>query len=620
MLVDIPLEELKKYRSPQTKKDDFSEFWQETKAISKKQPLNVEVKNIDCIIKDIDANKVYYDGYEGSRICGYYLLPKLSGPHPVILFFHGYGGNKQNISYYLKWVLMGYAVMAIDIRGQMGESIDNKIYPAPSTAGYMTKGIFSREDYYYRGVYLDCIRAIEFLETRKEIDVNRLCVTGWSQGGGLSLAAAALNLRPKLVIAEIPYLCHYKRAVEWAEGSKNVTYLVAFASTRMMGTCAILGQAVGAGAYLCNKYRIDPREVAKLHIKELQQLLLKNDCYIIEVRNEDSKDLARTASVTGSSTQPLEIINDEEWESLEVPCAQSFIVTSKRINCISLLLESKAQSNTEIKAILWMANNLYEFVAHTKIGEAITAVKPGDKRWFEFFFNVDILPGIYWIELSCAPDLYWCYSNKSTIGAVRADLWDYLNLDKIKKISNHQSSSEKNYHQNMPIPLKERMDLSRDGWRARRGDFCFRISPNLYPYLPTNVVSGISRPTPTEVNIWISNGKIGLPQWLELDFGSTKSFNTIYLTFDTCLDHQIFERHIPEPECVRDYTLFYLREEQWVLFLQENGNYRRRRIHSFSTVTSQKIRLEILATNGTSQARIYEIRVYYEKKGSKSKK
>jgi len=142
MLIDMPLEELKKYKPLQTKKNDFVEFWQETKAISKNQPLNVEIKKIDYIIKDVDVNKVYYNGYGGSRICGYYLLPKLSGPHPVILFFHGYGGNKQNISYYLKWVLMGYAVMAIDIRGQMGESIDNKIISCPFSSRIYDKGNF----------------------------------------------------------------------------------------------------------------------------------------------------------------------------------------------------------------------------------------------------------------------------------------------------------------------------------------------------------------------------------------------------------------------------------------------------------------------------------------------
>lgn len=225
MLVDMPLEELKKYKPLQTKKDDFTKFWEETKEISKNQSLNEEIKKINYIVEDIEANKIFYDGFGGARICGYYLLPRTEKPHPIILWFHGYSDDKQKINFYLKWVLMGYAVMAIDIRGQNGESIDNKAYPAPSVIGYMTKGIFSKEDYYYRGVYMDCVRAIDFLSTRKEIDINRLCVTGASQGGGLALSTAALDLRPKLVIAEIPYLCHYERAIEWAEEAKNVTYL-----------------------------------------------------------------------------------------------------------------------------------------------------------------------------------------------------------------------------------------------------------------------------------------------------------------------------------------------------------------------------------------------------------
>jgi cephalosporin-C deacetylase len=225
MLVDMPLAELKKYKPSQTKKDDFLKFWEETKNISKGQPLNAEIIKIDYTIKDIEAYKLFYDGFGGARICGHYLVPKKNGPHPVILWLHGYGSNKGEIDFYLKWVLLGYAVMAIDVRGQNGESVDNKTYPAPSAIGYMTKGIFSKEDYYYRGVYMDCVRAIDFLATRKEIDLSRLCVTGASQGGGLALSTAALDLRPKLVIAEIPYLCHYERAIEWAEEAKNITYL-----------------------------------------------------------------------------------------------------------------------------------------------------------------------------------------------------------------------------------------------------------------------------------------------------------------------------------------------------------------------------------------------------------
>ena len=225
MLVDFSLDELKKYKPSQNKEKDFDEFWNLTKNISKRESLNEEIHKIDGIVNEINAFKVFYDGFGGARICGYYLLPKSKGPFPVLLWFHGYGDNKQNIMYYLKWVLLGYAVFAIDVRGQLGESIDNKIYPAPSAVGFMTKGIFDKNDYYYRGVYMDCVRAIDFLEKQEIIDIKRLCITGCSQGGGLALAASALGQRAKLTISEIPYLCHFRRAVEWTEEFKNITYL-----------------------------------------------------------------------------------------------------------------------------------------------------------------------------------------------------------------------------------------------------------------------------------------------------------------------------------------------------------------------------------------------------------
>jgi len=224
-LVDMPLEELKEYRPALTKKDDFDDFWKETRAISDSEPLNNKMQKLDYIVKDVNAYKVFYDGFGKARICGYYLTPgKGDGPFPVIMFLHGYGKNKGQINEYLKWVFLGFAVMAIDVRGQSGESVDNKGYPPPSVIGYMTKGVFSKNDYYYRGVYMDCLRAIDFLSTQESIDIGRLCVAGESQGGGLSLATASLDSRVRLVIAMIPYLCHFERAIEIAETFENITY------------------------------------------------------------------------------------------------------------------------------------------------------------------------------------------------------------------------------------------------------------------------------------------------------------------------------------------------------------------------------------------------------------
>jgi cephalosporin-C deacetylase len=225
MLVDFPLEELWNYKPARNSEEDFNEFWNETLEISKNEALNVELKEISHYIKDINTNKLYYDGFGGARIGGFYLTPKKKGSVPAIIWFPGYGDNKNEVSFYLSWVLLGYAVVAIDIRGQLGESIDNKAYPGPSAIGYMTKGVVDKQDYYFRGVYMDCVKLLDFLETRKEIDMSRICVAGASQGGGLALAVSALDERPKFTLAEIPFLCHYRRAIEWAEEFKPITYI-----------------------------------------------------------------------------------------------------------------------------------------------------------------------------------------------------------------------------------------------------------------------------------------------------------------------------------------------------------------------------------------------------------
>ena len=77
----------------------------------------------------------------------------------------------------------------------------------------MTAGIAAPQTYYYRGVYLDCVRALDVLAARPEVDATRLAVTGVSQGGGLSLAVAGLDERVRLCIPEVPYLCDFPRAV-----------------------------------------------------------------------------------------------------------------------------------------------------------------------------------------------------------------------------------------------------------------------------------------------------------------------------------------------------------------------------------------------------------------------
>src|SRR5688572_20293520 len=101
----------------------------------------------------------------------------------------------------------------MDCRGQNGQSQDAAAYPEGHVAGWMTRGIREPRSYYYRYVFADAVRALELLARREEVDAKRLAITGVSQGGGITLAVAALSERPMLALPDIPFLCDYRRGV-----------------------------------------------------------------------------------------------------------------------------------------------------------------------------------------------------------------------------------------------------------------------------------------------------------------------------------------------------------------------------------------------------------------------
>lgn len=112
----------------------------------------------------------------------------------------------------------------------------------------------------------------------------------------------------------IPYRSYYSKNISnlMMAGRDISASKMAMGSTRVMGTCAVGGQAVGTAAALCIKYDCDPRG-AQEHMRELQQMLLKDDAYIPDIWNEDPKDLARRAKVTATSARegcpPENVIN-----------------------------------------------------------------------------------------------------------------------------------------------------------------------------------------------------------------------------------------------------------------------------------------------------------------------
>lgn len=221
-LFDMPLEKLKEYKPELSKEKDFETFWSKTIAESKEQALNAELIPVDYPIEEAKVFDLYFDGFKNSRIYGRYVLPQNASKDnkvPAVVMYHGYNYNNIVISNVLHYTLMGYAVLMLDVRGQNVKSPDHNHYENGGASGWMTNGILNPENYFYRFAYMDCVRAVEFIKNREEINSDKIAIEGGSQGGGLSLAVGALSSDVKVVLADIPYLCHFRRAIELYDGS-----------------------------------------------------------------------------------------------------------------------------------------------------------------------------------------------------------------------------------------------------------------------------------------------------------------------------------------------------------------------------------------------------------------
>jgi cephalosporin-C deacetylase len=103
-------------------------------------------------------------------------------------------------------VLAGYACLEVDTRGPRSEG----------GPGALTQGILDPLTYHYRRVYANVILAVEAVAELPGVDGRRIAVTGASQGGGISLAVAALAKNVGAVMADVPFLSDFRRGAEIA--------------------------------------------------------------------------------------------------------------------------------------------------------------------------------------------------------------------------------------------------------------------------------------------------------------------------------------------------------------------------------------------------------------------
>jgi len=213
---DFPLEQLKIYQGINPRPDDFDQFWDSGLAEMHSMDAEIEIVPAKFQAPYAECSDLYFTGVGGSRVHAQLLRPKNStSPQPAILMFHGYSGYAGDWSGKLGYVAAGYTVAALDCRGQGGLSEDRGDVAGNTLHGHIIRGLGDApEKMLFRQLFLDTAQLAGIVMDMPEVDEHRVGATGGSQGGGLTVACAALEPRLKRAAPMYPFLSDYKRTWE----------------------------------------------------------------------------------------------------------------------------------------------------------------------------------------------------------------------------------------------------------------------------------------------------------------------------------------------------------------------------------------------------------------------
>lgn len=216
---DLPLPELQDYRPEVREPADFDAFWTSTLDESRAVAQPPQLEKVDTPFATLDVYDVTFSGYAGDAVKGWLTVPRsVDGPLPAVVEFNGYNGGRGIPVERIGWASAGYAHFLMDTRGQgstwgSGGATPDPHPTGPSVPGFMTRGIEDPESYYYRRVYTDAALAIDAVRTMGQVDAEKVSVVGGSQGGGIAIAAAGLSSGLVAAMPDVPFLCHFERAV-----------------------------------------------------------------------------------------------------------------------------------------------------------------------------------------------------------------------------------------------------------------------------------------------------------------------------------------------------------------------------------------------------------------------
>jgi dienelactone hydrolase len=166
-----------------------AEEWEARRALfqyDKAQPLNATT-TIEAEGARIVQERIEFDSPKGGRVAGLLVRPRGQNKPRVILFLHGLGGSKRDAQMVGAMLASkGYATLGLDAAGHGDRKQPEERFFDPQTGAGQSAVIQTVIDYR---------RAIDYLETREDVDAGGVAVLGASMGAMVGALVAAVDER-----------------------------------------------------------------------------------------------------------------------------------------------------------------------------------------------------------------------------------------------------------------------------------------------------------------------------------------------------------------------------------------------------------------------------------------
>lgn len=427
---------------------------------------------------------------------------------------------------------------------------------------------------------------------------DRVAFGGWSidlhpPGGMYASEAGSRHWHPDGNY-HIPLRCLYSANVRnlWMAGRNISASHVAFGTTRVMATCAVLGEAAGTGAALAHELGVTPRQLVARHLDRVHRALVRTDAATLGVINGDPADRALVATVTASSTlRRIEIETSSGTHRLTEPIGM-IIPAWPRLGPVELLLD--ADRDSTLTVALHETSRPQNYLPADRVQRVEVPVSAGEKQWVT-------------LPLDWTPD-----EPRNGFLVLEAD--DALALHRSDQVEPGMI-----FFRHREPAADERYTEQWRAWKHlwHRSGICLRLAEPTTAYAPERVIGEYARPYGGP-RMWVSELLDHDPRpWLELAWSEPETVAEVVLILDDEVEEDLINLHhhrtpfdVP-PALVRDYRLEGLVEGEWVTLAEVTDNRRRRRNHPLTgPVALDRLRLVVTATHGAPRAHVVAVRAY----------